>query len=98
MNRYKPGDKFLLEVTGVNDIGSRALYEVNGMAGLFSENVLDRLEPVESIVERLEEELKLSDKEKERCVKENPLQFDVAKGYANGIYNAIEIVKAGGRE
>lgn len=50
---------------------------------------------VDSVCEELEEELKLADKEKERCIKENPLQFDSAKGYANGIANAIEIVKSG---
>lgn len=49
--------------------------------------------PMERIMERLEEELHLSDKEEERCVYENPLQFDEAKGYARGIANAIEIVK-----
>lgn len=49
--------------------------------------------PMERIVERLEEELALSDKEKLRCINEDALQFDIAKGYATGIYNAIEIVK-----
>ena len=46
----------------------------------------------------LEEELKLADDEKARCIKENPMQFDSAKGYANGIAVAIEIVKRGGRD
>lgn len=32
---------------------------------------------------------------KVRCVKENPMQFDSAKGYANRIAVAIEIVKRG---
>lgn len=48
------------------------------------------------VVEQLESELRLADKEKERCVRENPMQFDSAKGYAMGLSNAIEIVKAGG--
>ena len=48
---------------------------------------------IEKIMERLNEELKLVDKEKERCARENVLQFDVTKGYATGIYNAIEIIK-----
>ena len=52
--------------------------------------------PMERIVELLEGELKLADVEKRRCVAENMLQFDSAKGYANGIYNAIEIVKEEG--
>ena len=49
------------------------------------------------VVEQLESELRLADKEKERCARENPLQFDSAKGYAMGLSNAIEIVKAGGK-
>ena len=51
---------------------------------------------VEEVVKELEEEMRLADKEKERCARENPLQFDNAKGYANGIANAIEIVRKGG--
>ena len=51
--------------------------------------------PMERIVEQLEEELKLADKEKERCAKENPLQFDSAKGYTTGINNALDSVKGG---
>ena len=50
------------------------------------------------VVEQLESELRLADKEKERCARENPLQFDSAKGYAMGLSNAIEIVKAGGAD
>ena len=49
---------------------------------------------VDKVVEQLESELRLADKEKERCARENPLQFDSAKGYAMGLSNAIEIVKA----
>ena len=49
--------------------------------------------PVERILERLEEELRLADEEKERYARENQLQFDSAKGYSTGIYNAIEIIK-----
>ena len=51
----------------------------------------------DKVVEQLESELRLADKEKERCARENPLQFDSAKGYAMGLSNAIEIVKAGGK-
>ena len=51
--------------------------------------------PMDDIVERLEEELKLADEEKERCSRENHLMFDSAKSYATGISNAIEIVKGG---
>ena len=63
---------------------------------LTNENVekWNRLEGAkERIVERLEEELILADREKERCIKENPLQFDSAKGYATGVWKSIEIVK-----
>lgn len=49
----------------------------------------------EKIIEKLEEELKLADEEKLRCARENPLQFDSAKGYAHGVGRAIEIVKQG---
>ena len=52
----------------------------------------------EKVINELMEELNLSDAEKERCARENPLQFDSAKGYANGIANAIEIVEKGGIE
>ena len=47
----------------------------------------------EKIIEKLEEELKMADEEKLRCARENPLQFDSAKGYANGVANSVEIVK-----
>ena len=53
---------------------------------------------VDKVVDQLESELRLADKEKERCARENPLQFDSAKGYAMGLSNAIEIVKAGGAD
>lgn len=46
MSKYKPGDKFILELTGVDDSGSRTLYEVKGLSGLCSENMLDKLEKI----------------------------------------------------
>lgn len=52
----------------------------------------------EKVVKLLEEELKLADDEKARRIKENPIQFDSAKGYAHGIAVAIEIVKRGERD
>lgn len=48
---------------------------------------------ITTIINRLDQELKLADEEKERCARENQLQFDSAKGYATGIYKAIEIIK-----
>ena len=53
---------------------------------------------VDKVVEQLEEELNLADKEKERCARENKLQFDSAKSYAYGISIAIDIAKAGGKD
>lgn len=49
--------------------------------------------PVDDVLERLEKELNSADAEKKRCAGENPFHFDIAKGYATGIYNAIEIIK-----
>lgn len=54
--------------------------------------------PMERIVERLEKELELAEKEIKRCMTENPLQFERAEGYATGIDTAIEIVKGGGAD
>nr|DAH48104.1 MAG TPA: hypothetical protein [Caudoviricetes sp.] len=51
---------------------------------------------VDKVMKRLKKELKLADKEKQRCAKENIYQFDEAKGYARAIDVAIEIVKGGG--
>ena len=49
--------------------------------------------PMDDILERLQDELELSGKEKVRVKKENPLQFDRVVGYSNGIANAIDIVR-----
>lgn len=51
---------------------------------------------VNKVMEELEEELTNAEEEKRRCILENAFQFDFAKGYAMGIYNATEIVKKGG--
>lgn len=53
---------------------------------------------VDKVVEQLEKELEFADEVKKRCTKENIMQFDMAKGYANGIANSIEIVERGGRD
>lgn len=50
---------------------------------------------VDKVIKWLESELSLADREKERCARENPLQFDEAKGFARGIAVALEIVKSG---
>ena len=49
--------------------------------------------PMERIVERLEEESRLAEEEKERLLKQNPIHFDIARGYANSLAVAVEIVK-----
>ena len=53
---------------------------------------------VDKVVQQLEEELSFADKEKERCLRENPLFFDRALGYSHGISVALDIVRAGGKE
>lgn len=50
----------------------------------------------EKVLANLREELKLAEIEKERCSIENPLQFDSAKGYANGVGFSIAVVERGG--
>ncbi|MBS5431958.1 MAG: hypothetical protein KHX75_12915 [Lachnospiraceae bacterium] len=50
----------------------------------------------EKVLANLREELKLAEMEKERCSIENPLQFDSAKGYANGVGFSIAVVERGG--
>lgn len=49
---------------------------------------------LESVIEQLQTELSLADKEKERCARENPLQFDEAKGYSHGMAVSLEILKS----
>lgn len=73
----------------------------NQTARYILEQVLYDIENVKAtygfnkVIERLQEELSLADREKERCERENPLQFDEAKGYARGIAATLEIVKSG---
>ena len=49
--------------------------------------------PVDALLEHLEEELNFADIEMKRCAQENPLQFDSAKGCAEGLYVAIMKIK-----
>ena len=100
MGRLIDADKLLEETRRDRDYARK-----NGFLDMYYERqvLIDRIkaQPTaydpEKAVEQLESELRLADKEKERCVRENPLQFDSAKGYAMGLSNAIEIVKAGGK-
>lgn len=75
------------EMVSVADIAVSTLMEIEEQPTAYD---------VDKVVEELEEELKLADDEKARCIKENPMQFDEAKGYARGMACAIEIVKRGG--
>lgn len=74
----------------------------DGLHQISMEGVIEYIEgfqtafDLDKVVAELEKELNLADVDKERCLKENPLQFDSAKGYAHGIANAIEIVRKGG--
>ena len=45
---------------------------------------------INTVMEHLKKELELADDEKSRCIKENPTQFDEAKGYARGIATATD--------
>ena len=76
--------------------------KINKMSGCFTKSKVMKIIGEEqsaydlnNTLNRLQRELQLADNEKSRCVKENPLQFDSAKGYATGIAIAIEIVKGG---
>ena len=91
--------KAVLEI--LYDISSRNYGSLFGYGINRARDVIEHVETAfckEKVIEELMEELNLSDAEKERCARENPLQFDSAKGYANGIANAIEIVEKGGIE
>lgn len=77
------------EMVSLTDIAVSMLMEIEEQPTAFD---------AEKVVKLLEEELKLADDEKARCIKENPIQFDSAKGYAHGIAVAIEIVKRGERD
>lgn len=61
-------------------------------------NAIQALENHKKIIKRLKKELNLAEDVEKRAVRENPLQFDRTKGYAVGIYNALEFVKNGGKE
>ena len=101
MGRLIDADKLLEETRRDRDYARK-----NGFLDMYYERqvLIDRIEAQptsydqDKVVDQLESELRLADKEKERCARENPLQFDSAKGYAMGLSNAIEIVKAGGAD
>lgn len=49
---------------------------------------------LKKILEEIEKESKLAHEEMGRCAKENPLQFDEAKGYARGCETILEIIRS----
>lgn len=51
---------------------------------------------VDKVLEQLKIEEKLAEEEKKRCSCCSTTQWEEAKGYANGISVAIDIVKGGG--
>lgn len=69
------------------------MYGENKCAYEMAIEALEKMAGIERALERLEEEGKLADEEKERCARKAQLQFDRAVGYANGIFNAIKTIK-----
>lgn len=53
---------------------------------------------IKRIIKRLSNELNLANEDVKRCIDENPLQVDKAKGYAMAMVNAIKIVYRGGAD
>ena len=53
---------------------------------------------VGKVVQQLEEELELAEKEERRCLIERSQQYERAEQYALGISNALDIVRNGGKE
>lgn len=56
---------------------------------------LEKQIKLEEVVARLEEEMKLAEKDMEECTFKGMPFYDRANGYATAMYNAIEIVKEG---
>ena len=59
-------------------------------------NAWNTRKPMERIVEQLEEELELAEKEEKRCLMEHSQRYEKAEQYALGISNALDIVRKGG--
>lgn len=53
---------------------------------------------VDKVLEQLKTEEKLAEEEKKRCSCSSTIQWEEAKGYANGISVAIDVVKGGGMD
>lgn len=96
MSRLIDADEFQKQIVGMAILNNYPPDKANALCKLVDSQ--PTAFDVEKVIEELEEELKLADDEKARCIKENPMQFDSAKGYAHGIAVAIEIVKRGVRD
>lgn len=55
---------------------------------------IEKIDTMDSgkIINRLQKELDLAAKERNRCMANNNLQYEFARGYVRGITNAIEII------
>lgn len=53
---------------------------------------------VDKVIKQLKTEEKLAEEEKKRCSCSSTIQWEEAKGYANGILAAIDVVKGGGMD
>lgn len=74
------------QMVEVDDIAVSTIMEIEEQPTAFYE---------ERVLETLKKELDLADGERDRCSRENILQFDEAKGYARGISYAMEVVIKG---
>lgn len=94
--RLIDADEFKKQIAGMAIVNNYPADKANKMCELI--DCQPTAYDANKVLEKLRTELSLADGEKERCARENPLQFDTAKGYANGISVALEIVKSGGIE
>ena len=58
---------------------------------------IEKIDTMDSgkIINRLQKELDLAAKERNRCMANNNLQYEFARGYVRGIMNTIEIINEG---
>ena len=78
-------------VTCTNCLG--AIFPGKGMTKEDAAKAWNSRIPVDNAIANIKKELALADEEKERCAREDVLQFDRAVGYANGVYNTLEVLK-----
>ena len=56
-------------------------------------NAWNTRKPVENVIERLEKEMELAEKEMAECTFKGMPFYDTQNGYATAMYNAIEFIK-----